>query len=248
MLVITVPSRALDANCYVVASGPQSEALIIDPGLGTVEAAAEVVEQHGLRVRAVIASHGHLDHIYDAPQMCEKFGVPLWIHSADRHLLTDPWAGVDAGLRSMLEPAFAGRSWLEPERVQEIGDGVSSVASLIGVGFEVLLRHAPGHTGGSVLVDVAGAPGQHSALLTSPEEDLSDFVRCERTIFSGDVLFAGTIGRTDFPVSSPEAMARTLAMIRHELPAEGRDAVVLSGHGLATTLRRELATNPYLAS
>ena len=245
MLVITVPSRALDANCYLVAAGPGQPALIIDPGLGTVEAAAEVVEHHRLEVRAVIASHGHLDHVHDAPQMCAKFDAPLWIHHADRHLLTDPWAGVDSDLRHMLEPAFAGRAWLEPDRVQEITDGVSSVGSLLGVGFEVILRHAPGHTAGSVLVDVAGAPGQHSALLTSPDDDLSSFVCCTRTVFTGDVLFAGTIGRTDFPVSSPQAMAQTLAMIRSEVPGE---SAILSGHGPATILSREFDTNPWLAA
>lgn len=244
MLVITVPSRALDANCYIVAADPGRPALIIDPGLGTIEAVAEVVEHHSLDVRAVIASHGHLDHIHDAPQMCAKFDVPLWIHAADRHLLTDPWAGVDPDLRHMLEPAFAGKAWLEPDRVQEIGDGVSSVGSLIGAGFEVVFRHAPGHTGGSVLIDVAGSPGEHSALLTNPDDDLSSFVRCSRTVFTGDVLFAGTIGRTDFPVSSPEAMAQTLAMIRTDLAA---DSAILSGHGPATVLSREFEANPWLA-
>ena len=243
MLVITVPSRALDANCYIVAAAPGEPALIIDPGLGTVDAVVEVVEHHNLTPRAVIASHGHLDHIHDAPQMCEKFDVPLWIHHADRHLLTDPWAGVDPQLRQMLEPAFAGKAWLEPARVQEIADGVSSVGTLMGVGLDVVLRHAPGHTGGSVLIDVGGAPGKHSALLTNPDGDLSSFVACSRTIFSGDVLFAGSIGRTDFPVSSPEAMAATLGMIRTDLDA---NSVVLAGHGPATVLSRELETNPWL--
>ncbi len=245
MLVITVPSRALDANCYIVAPAPQSPAIIIDPGLGTVDAVAEVVEHHDLQVRAVIASHGHLDHIYDAPQMCARFNVPLWIHHADRHLLTDPWAGVDGDLRRMLEPAFAGKAWLEPDRVQEITDGVSSVGALMGVGLDVVFRHAPGHTGGSILIDVAGAPGEHSTLLTSPQDDLSNFVQCSRTVFTGDVLFAGTIGRTDFPVSSPEAMATSLEMIRTELVA---DSAILSGHGPASILEREFAANPWLAA
>jgi len=244
VLVITVPSRALDANCYIVAPAPNSSAIIIDPGLGTVEAVAEVVAHHGLRVRAVIASHGHLDHIHDAPQMCAKFGAPLWIHQADRHLLTDPWAGVDGDLRRMLEPAFAGKSWLEPDRVQEITDGVTSAGALIGVELDLVFRPAPGHTGGSMLIDVAGSPGQHSALLTNPDDDLSSFVQCSRTVFTGDVLFAGSIGRTDFPVSSAAAMEQTLAMIRADLPP---DSAILAGHGPATILERELATNPWLA-
>src|SRR5699024_12637296 len=97
----------------------------------------------------------------------------------------------------------------------------------------------------SILTDVAGAPGQHSTLLTSPQDELSNFVQCSRTVFTGDVLFAGTIGRTDFPVSSPEAMSNSLEMIRTELVA---DSAILSGHGPASILEREFAANPWLAA
>jgi len=245
VLIITVPSRALDANCYVVAAGPNSPALVIDPGLGTVEAVDEVVEHHGLSVRAVVASHGHLDHIYDVVAMCDAFDVPLWIHSADRHLLTDPWAGIDSDLRQMLEPAFGQKQWNEPARVQEITGEEMSVGTLMGVGLDVVLRHAPGHTAGSILIDMAGPPAEHSVLLTAPGDELSTFTASKRTIFTGDVLFSGTIGRTDFPVSSPSAMDSTLDMIVSKLPAE---SAIFPGHGPGTTLAREFRGNQWLAS
>src|SRR5690625_3960947 len=158
--------------------------------------------------------------------MCAKFEVPLWIHQDDRHLLTDPWAGGDGDLRRMLEPAFAGKSWLEPDRVQEITDGVTSAGALIGVELDLVFRPAPRHTGGSTLTDVAGSPCQHSALLTNPDDDLSSSVQCARTVSTGDVLFAGSIRRTDFPVSCAAAREQTLAMNRTDLAA---DSGILAG-------------------
>ena len=64
-----------------------------------------------------------------------------------------------------------------------------------------------------------------------------------RTVVSGDVLFAGSIGRTDLPGGSAEAMTRSLREVVLPLPDS---SLVLTGHGPATTLRRERATNPYL--
>ena len=65
----------------------------------------------------------------------------------------------------------------------------------------------------------------------------------DRTLVTGDVLFAGSIGRTDLPGGSHEAMMRSLRDA--VLPRPG-SSLVLPGHGPATTLAREKATNPYL--
>src|SRR5690625_7152610 len=113
----------------------------------------------------------------------------------------------------MLEPAFAGKSWLEPDRVQEITDGVTAAGALIGVELDLVFRPAPGHTGGSTLIDVAGSPGQHSALLTNPDDDPSSFVQCSRPLLTGDLLFAGSIGRPAFPVCPAAALGPRRAVI-----------------------------------
>lgn len=243
MLVVTVPARALGASCYVVAAGVGQPCLVVDPGLGIVDAVAEVVADLQLSVAAVVATHGHLDHVHDAAPLCDRFGVPLSIHAADRHLLTEPWDGVDASMRGMLEPIFAGRQWREPAAVAEISDGTVLELPAGSLGpLRAVVHHAPGHTGGSVLLEVAGAPAERSAVLTQPDDDLATFTQCERSFFTGDVLFAGSIGRTDFPGSDPAAMAATLSRIG-KLPG---DSVVLPGHGPISTLEREFRTNPFL--
>jgi glyoxylase-like metal-dependent hydrolase (beta-lactamase superfamily II) len=95
-------------------------------------------------------------------------------------------------------------------------------------GLDVDVVHAPGHTEGSVLFALPGAP----------EGDQGT-----RTVLSGDVLFAGSIGRTDLPGGDPEAMARSLTAKVLPMPD---DTVVLPGHGPSTTMGRERRSNPFL--
>jgi len=99
-------------------------------------------------------------------------------------------------------------------------------------GLEVDVLHAPGHTEGSVMFGLEGIPAGVEA-----GEELT------RTMVSGDVLFAGSIGRTDLPGGSADLMTRSLREVVLPLPD---DTLVLTGHGPATTMRRERATNPYL--
>jgi glyoxylase-like metal-dependent hydrolase (beta-lactamase superfamily II) len=93
---------------------------------------------------------------------------------------------------------------------------------------EFTVDHAPGHTGGSVLFRLPGAV---------PEVD------ADEVCFAGDVLFAGSIGRTDLPGGDFATMRRTL---RDKVLPLADDTVVLPGHGPATTIGRERASNPYL--
>jgi len=133
------------------------------------------------------------------------------------------------GLLEMLEQQFGQRAtWREPERVVEVTD--RRRLALAGLDVEVL--HAPGHTEGSVMFGLDAVPDG-----LPPEEGL------DRTMVSGDVLFAGSIGRTDLPGGDPEQM---MASLRDRILTRDDAAVVLPGHGPTTTIGRERASNPFL--
>jgi glyoxylase-like metal-dependent hydrolase (beta-lactamase superfamily II) len=167
---------------------------------------------------AVLLTHGHLDHTFSVAPVCGAKGIPAFIHPGDRDLLADPMKGLSAETTAF----FGGRlQWTEPDEVRVLDDD----ATLELAGLSMTVRHAPGHTPGSVVF--------------SGHDDARD----QGVLVSGDVLFAGSIGRTDLPGGSLAAMMDSLA--RTCLPLD--DATrVLPGHGDETTIGRERATNPYL--
>jgi glyoxylase-like metal-dependent hydrolase (beta-lactamase superfamily II) len=136
-------------------------------------------------------------------------------------MLADPTLGLGASIDEM----FGGRlTYTEPDDVAELTDG----ATLTLAGLEITVDHAPGHTGGSVLFRLPGAGSSWDA---------------EQICLSGDVLFAGSIGRTDLPGGSTPTM---LTSLREKILPLADDTVVLPGHGSETTIGRERAANPYL--
>ncbi len=228
MLVVAFPAAAFETNCYVLAPGPGEECLVVDPGIGVEQTLGAVLEEHNLRPAAVLLTHGHLDHVYSVTPVCGGT-TAAYIHTDDRYRLSDPLGGLDPGMVAMLEAQFGRRAgWTEPEEVVELSD--HERLELAGLPLEVL--HAPGHTEGSVMFSLAGVPAG-----LPPGEGL------DRTVVSGDVLFAGSIGRTDLPGGDDAAMRRSLRDVVLPLPDS---TLVLTGHGPATTMRRERGTNPFL--
>lgn len=220
MLIAGFPAGPWAANCYVVATGPGSECVVIDPGKDSAPGVAEVVREHRLKPVSVLLTHGHVDHIWSVTPVAGTYDATAWIHPDDRHLLTDPLAGISAESAQLL---LGGRyEFTEPDDVRELGDG--QYLELAGLRF--LVDHTPGHTEGSVVFRMPYA-----------RDDISELM------FSGDLLFAGSIGRTDLPGGDHAAMLRTLAT--KVLPLAD-DIVVLPGHGEQTSIGRERATNPYL--
>ena len=221
MLIAGFPAGSWAANCYVAATGPRSECLIVDPGQDSAAGIAEIVREHSLKPVAVLLTHGHLDHMWSVTPVSGTYDATAWIHPADRHLLADPMAGLSQESAAML---IGGRyEFAEPDDVAELSDGqVLEVA-----GLEVTVDHTPGHTGGSV------------AFRTPYEGEVS------QVMFSGDLLFAGSIGRTDLPGGDHPTMLRTL---RDKVLTLPDDVAVLPGHGEQTSIGRERATNPFLHS
>ncbi|MEV0154520.1 MBL fold metallo-hydrolase [Micromonospora sp. NPDC050686] len=221
MLVAGFPADAFGTNCYVLATAPGEQCLVVDPGIGVLDRLDAVLAEHRLHPAAVLLTHGHLDHTFSVAPVCGARGITAYLHPADREMLADPGKALSMDLSQL----FGGRlPYTEPDDVAELTDG----AVLRMAGLEITVDHAPGHTGGSVLFRMPGAG--------SPWE-------AEQLCLSGDVLFAGSIGRTDLPGGS---MHRMLTSLREKVLPLADDTVVLPGHGPATTIGRERATNPYL--
>jgi glyoxylase-like metal-dependent hydrolase (beta-lactamase superfamily II) len=228
VLVAGFPAGSFAANCYVVASAPGEECVIIDPGQDAEGGINEILAEHRLRPAAVLLTHGHIDHIWSVAPVCGAKGIPAYIHPDDRALLTDPAKGLSLGAGQQL---FGGLEFTEPDDVKELSDGMT----LDLVGLEIVVDHAPGHTEGSVTFRLpTGTP--HTAQGKS-KIDVD-------VLFSGDLLFAGSIGRTDLPGGDYPTILRSLARVCLTLPDE---TVVLSGHGPQTTIGAERRANPFLA-
>jgi len=226
VLVAGFPSVAFGTNVYVVAPSRGEQCIVVDPGIEVADGVDEILREHGLEPVAVLLTHGHLDHTFSVVPVGSRRGITAYIHQGDRDLLRDPMAGLSPETRTM----FGGRlQWQEPDDVALLADGVTLEIA----GLQINVDHAPGHTPGSVLFRLPGAPDGLDAADADPSQ----------TLVSGDVLFAGSIGRTDLPGGSTSAMMTSLAT--RILPLSD-DVVVLPGHGPATTIGRERATNPYL--
>jgi hydroxyacylglutathione hydrolase len=217
VFVTAVVADAFDTNCYLVAPAPGEQCVVIDPGIGVARHLDRLLEEHRLRPVAVVLTHGHLDHVFSVAPVCGARGISAYIHPDDREMLADPARARLADLRALFGSGKL--RYTEPEDVVPLPDG--GTVSLAGL--ELTIDHAPGHTGGSVLIRT---PGDDAPLC-----------------FSGDVLFAGSIGRTDLPGGDTGAMVRSLREKVLPLPDE---TVVLPGHGPKTTIGRERAGNPYL--
>jgi glyoxylase-like metal-dependent hydrolase (beta-lactamase superfamily II) len=224
VLVVGFPAGPWGTNCWVLASGPGEQCVIVDPGKDSAGGIEEAVREHGLSPVAVLLTHGHIDHVWSVVPVCGARDIPAYLHPSDRHLLTDPGAGLSPQTRDLLAGMTDGvLTTAEPDDLRELTDGLE--LELAGLSFVV--DHAPGHTGGSVMFRRAGELGVPPLLI------------------SGDVLFEGSIGRTDLPGGDHPAMLRSLAT--KVLPLDD-ETVVLPGHGETTTIGRERVANPYLTA
>jgi hydroxyacylglutathione hydrolase len=221
VLIAGFPAGAWGTNCYVVATGQGAECLVIDPGQEAADAVDQIVTENKLKPVAVLLTHGHIDHMWSVLPVCGTYDTTAYIHPDDRHLLADPMAGISPETARML--LGGNYTFAEPDDVVELSDGTTIELA----GLRMSVDHTPGHTEGSVTFTTP---------YDGPEE-------VPAVLFSGDVLFAGSIGRTDLPGGDHQAMLHTLAT--KILPLDD-DIVVLPGHGGQTTIGQEKATNPYL--
>lgn len=181
MEILVKPCGDFYTNCYIV-----DRKIIIDPGVD----AFDFVKSHVKKPVAIINTHGHFDHIWDDKKIKEYFDIPIYIHKNDAFMLEEDIFGYNS-------PKVKADVLME-EGEYEIG------------GYEVKIRHFPGHTPGSVTIEIGDE------------------------MFSGDFIFDGSIGRVDFPYSDPLDMKKSIKKFL-EIPYDKR---VLPGHGAATTIKK----------
>jgi hydroxyacylglutathione hydrolase len=220
VLIAGFPAGAWGTNCYLVAPAAGEECVIIDPGHQAAEGVEETLRKHRLKPVAVVLTHGHVDHVASVVPVCGAHGVAAYIHPEDRFMMSDPEKGIG---RSIGMPLMGELSVGEPDDVRELADGTA----LRLAGLDLRVSHAPGHTKGSVTFRM-------------PEQGGGDV---PQILFSGDLLFAGSVGRTDMPGGDAAELVESLGRVC--LPLDD-STVVLSGHGPQTTIGQERATNPYL--
>ncbi|MDI9567594.1 MAG: MBL fold metallo-hydrolase [Bacillota bacterium] len=195
----------LATNCYLVICRDSKEAIVIDPG-GDPAPVLDELEREGLKLRYIINTHGHMDHIEGNQSLQEATGAPILIHKEDAGMLTSPAQNLSL---------FVGPELVSPPPGRLLADGDE-----ISWGKQSLrVLHTPGHTPGSISLAGGGV------------------------VFSGDTLFARSVGRTDFPGGS---MGKLLVGIREKLLALPPETRVLPGHGPETTIGVEREKNPFL--
>jgi len=200
------------------------ECVVVDPGKDAAAGVADVVREHRLKPVSILVTHGHIDHMWCVAPVAGTYDATAYIHPDDRHLLSNPMAGISPETAGML--LGGAYEFAEPDDVAELADG----QQLDLAGLQFLVDHTPGHTAGSVT-------------FRTPYQEDDTAADVSAVMFSGDLLFAGSIGRTDLPGGDHPTMLRSLTS--KVLPLDD-NIVVLPGHGEQTSIGRERATNPYL--
>ena len=220
MLIDRVIAPYFETNCWILALGTGQECIIVDPGMAKPNLVNEIeqkVSELKLKPVAVFITHGHLDHTFSVLPLTKQVPMRTFVTGADRFLLTDPMGALDrGGVSEQFLRAIGVEKFKEPDEIVELED----FSSFEVAGMQITSIFAPGHTKGSVIFTVEN-----------------------QQLISGDVLFAGSIGRTDMPTGSASQMRKTLRDRILTLP-DGLN--VLPGHGGQTTIGTERVRNPYL--
>jgi len=195
----------MGVNCYIIYNEAAGECAVVDPGANEGDIIREI-DARALKVKYILLTHGHFDHIGAVKALKEHTGGLIAIHSEDALQLTDSRLNLSV---------YMGMPMVQPKADVILKDG-----DILMLGDEELkILHTPGHTKGSICV------------------------LAEEALFSGDTLFQGSVGRTDFPGGSFSQLMHSIKEVLFNLP---RDYPVYPGHGDSTSLSEEKATNPFV--
>ncbi len=211
----------LGACCYIVINEDTKPAIIIDPG-GSHQDIIDLIEKNGLAPRLIINTHGHGDHMGANKEVKEAFpDIKIAIHRDDVECLTQPKKNL----------SFLGGFLLKSPPA----DIVLEEGGKVGIdGIELEVIHTPGHTPGGICLLGRSSSDSGSGAGSDKSPDV---------LFSGDTLFQGGIGRTDFPGGDHAALIRS---IQDKLLVLDGDTAVYPGHGDTTTIEEEKENNPFV--
>ena len=197
----------IGTNCYLVINEETKESVMVDPGAYPAKVKNAVKEQ-GLKLKAVLLTHAHFDHIMGLSDVMEDVKVPVYVEEADLPMMTDG--------ESNLSSAYV-RGGYRFEEAVPVSDGQQ--LEIAGVQFRGI--HTPGHTPGGCCY----------------------YMEQEGVLFSGDILFQTSVGRSDFPGGSASALVRSVKEKLLVLPEETH---VYPGHMEETTIGYEKLHNPFI--
>jgi glyoxylase-like metal-dependent hydrolase (beta-lactamase superfamily II) len=261
LIHITIPVGILQCNCSIIGDPVTREALVVDPG-DEVTRILDLIGRHRLTVKAIVSTHAHIDHVGGLSKLHLYTGAPVLMHRDDLPLYQ----------AMEMQAAFLGvqtPELIEIDQLLKEGDSLrwgSFEAQVIHTP-----GHTPGsvslylpHDAGKVTaadavkkITVKNEAGEEIAIadllkkpagpedlgeIPVPEESEKIAVRAPQ-LFSGDTLFAGSIGRTDLWGGSMHQIMESLRTKLMHLPD---DTIVFPGHGSVTTIGQERHLNPFL--
>lgn len=205
MIIKELVVGPLMSNCFIFGCKKTKEAVVIDPGADADRILMSLADS-GLKVKYIVNTHGHFDHVSANGRIKDATGADILIHPLDAPML---------GMLSSNAAIFGISVENSPPCDQTLEEGES--VSFGDITLKVL--HTPGHTPGGISLYTNGI------------------------VFVGDTLFAGSIGRTDFPGGDFNTL---IASIKTKLFNMDDDIRVFSGHGPETSIGREKRYNPFV--
>ena len=262
MILERVIAPVFAANCYLLAPAAGSTALVVDPGSGSVDGVLAALQRHDLKIGAVLITHGHADHCWDTVALLESAhaqgrtvvdadSTPVYIPEPDYYRLEDPSGYGVVTPDGLTFADLAATPWQRPRNLLTFPETGFEQAVEFVPGIALRAIPAPGHTEGSTLYFFNAKLADNTLLyeaeaepLTSQDPALADTPHNYLVSLVGDVIFKGSVGRTDLHGGDQTQMLATLRLLAQIIdPA----TVFLPGHGSATTMEHEHHGNPYLA-